>query len=130
MFEELDDFAAGHLDEVIAAFVAYAADAMPAGRYLGWLAEADGEPVGTVGLVFHEQPPHPLMRSTRVGYVLNVFVEPACRRRGVATRLVEEAVAHCDTTGCGAVILHASDAGARVYERLGFDRTSEMRRFL
>ena len=36
----------------------------------------------------------------------------------------------CETLGCGAVVLHASDAGERVYERLGFQRTNEMRLFL
>ena len=41
------------------------------------------------------------------------------RRSSIATRW-----------GAARSILHASDAGERVYERLGFERTSEMRLFL
>jgi GNAT superfamily N-acetyltransferase len=127
MFEELDDFGTDALDGVAAAFVRYLASALPEGRYVGWLAEEEGRALGTVGLVFHDLPPHPLREDVRVGYVMNVFVERDARRRGIATLLTRTAIEHCRSLGLDRVALHASEAGAAVYDRLGFKRTGEMR---
>ena len=61
------------------------------------------------------------------GYVWSVFTEPAYRGRGIARKLVEMAVEHFEKCGCTAVVLHASEAGQRLYGGLGFEPTSEMR---
>ena len=59
--------------------------------------------------------------------VLNIYVEPAWRRRGVAERLVRTLLAALAERGIRRIVLHASDEGRRLYERLGFVATSEMR---
>jgi GNAT superfamily N-acetyltransferase len=130
MFEELDDFDDARLASMTETFMRYAREAIAAEEYVGWIAELGSTPIGTAGLVFQTLPPHPLNLDRPFGHVLNVFVEPAHRRRGVATRLVETAVAFCRDRGLASVVLHASEAGAKVYERLGFSHTDQMRLWL
>jgi ribosomal protein S18 acetylase RimI-like enzyme len=54
-------------------------------------------------------------------------VEPAWRRRGVADRLMRAVLDGLAVRGIRRVVLHASNEGRRLYERLGFVATNEMR---
>jgi GNAT superfamily N-acetyltransferase len=63
----------------------------------------------------------------RHAIVLNVWTEPNWRRRGLATLLIEEILAWARTERLDRLVLHASDEGRSVYERLGFIQTNEMR---
>ena len=64
------------------------------------------------------------------GYISMVIVDPAWRRRGLARRLMEAALVWCGEHGIRAVILHSSDDGRALYEKLGFQPTNEMRLLL
>jgi len=69
----------------------------------------NGRLVGTLATVNY---------ADRVGWIALVLVDPALRRRGVATRLMEaglERLARCET-----VKLDATPAGRTVYLKLGF----------
>jgi GNAT superfamily N-acetyltransferase len=118
------------IDEATAAFASYAAVALPAGAYLGWLAEADGCVIGSCGLAICSVPPTPGNPSGRSGQLLSVYVDTAWRRRGVARALVTRALAHAQTSGIGLVSLHPTEAGAPLYEQLGFWTSREMRAYL
>ena len=59
--------------------------------------------------------------------VLNVYVEPPWRRRGVAGALMRALLGALAARGVRRVVLHASAEGRRLYERLGFLPTNEMR---
>ena len=59
--------------------------------------------------------------------VLNVYVERAWRRRGVADALMRAVLDGLAGRGIRRIVLHASDDGRRLYERLGFVATNEMR---
>ena len=59
--------------------------------------------------------------------VLNVYVEPAWRRRGVAEALMRALLDALAVRGIRRIVLHASPDGRRLYERLGFVPTNEMR---
>jgi GNAT superfamily N-acetyltransferase len=74
-----------------------------------------------------EWPPHVIGSGARRGNVLNVYVRPERRRRGIARALVETALEWTRANGVDCVILHASDAGRTLYESLGFTATNEMR---
>ena len=56
-----------------------------------------------------------------------VATHEAYQRRGLATALVDAAVRHAIDAGAPIVTLQASEAGARVYERLGFEVVSQIR---
>jgi len=63
-------------------------------------------------------------------YVLSMYTEPEFRGRGVASRIVREMMRRSRARGFGRIVLHASRFGRSVYERLGFESGSEMRREL
>ena len=59
--------------------------------------------------------------------IVNVYTEPAYRRRGLARRLMVAMLEWAHGEGYGTVSLHASDFGRSLYESLGFKATNEMR---
>ena len=74
------------------------------------VAEAGGELVGVAaGAVFDG-----------TGWVGGVAVVPASRRLGLGGALTEAVVAFLQGRGATTVLLHATDLGRPVYERLGF----------
>ena len=62
-----------------------------------------------------------------MGFVYNVYTEPAHRRRGVARALLDVLHDWALARGLGAIGLHASAAGRPLYETLGYRPTNEMR---
>jgi ribosomal protein S18 acetylase RimI-like enzyme len=112
----------------------YFRDALPRGEYLGWVAQASStdEPIGGAGAQLRPILPRPGSAGAGLelgpeAIVLNVYVEPAWRRRGVGEALMRSVLDTLSTRGIRRVVLHASDDGRRLYERLGFVRTNEMR---
>jgi GNAT superfamily N-acetyltransferase len=60
-------------------------------------------------------------------WILNVYVRPEFRRRGVARAIIENLIQWCRSRGFDSVSLHASDNGRPLYEAFGFTPTNEMR---
>lgn len=97
------------------------------GRYYGFALLDDVKPVAAIGLMSIDWPPHPAHPNLdQRGYVLNVFVEPAYRRRGLASALMKLAEAEFAQRGLTFAVLHATQAGKPVYEALGWAATAEM----
>jgi GNAT superfamily N-acetyltransferase len=97
------------------------------GEYFGFIADLCGKPIGGVGLMVIEWPPHPAHPvDPRRGYVLNVFVEPDHRGRGIARALMEASDAEFAHRGLSYSILHATDAAKPLYRRIGWTGTTEM----
>ena len=122
-------------DTLVEAARAYFTQPIADGRYVGWVAELDDpsrEIVAGAGLQLRELLPRPdgarerLVRGPQ-GLVLNVYTERAWRRGGVADALMRELLQWCRANGIESVVLHASDEGRALYERLGFTPTNEMR---
>jgi GNAT superfamily N-acetyltransferase len=80
-------------------------------------------------------PPHPQTNSNskidivsgRQAIIQNVFTEPDWRRRGLAALLIKRIIDWTRQEGIDSLMLHASDKGRALYERLGFVSTTEMR---
>lgn len=85
-----------------------------------WLAESEGECVGVISLVTSDAPPRPEEWRETDGYVVNVHVDAAHRRRGIARRLLEECLAGAAARGVRRVSLHTTDDGRPLYEQAGF----------
>jgi GNAT superfamily N-acetyltransferase len=111
-----------------ATFVPYVRRALADGSYRGWLAcLGDGRVVAGGGAIVYEWPASPGKPETHRAYVLNVYTEPAYRRRGIARRIVETIVGWCRANGLNNISLHASTYGRSLYASLGFEPTNEMR---
>ena len=96
-------------------------------RYFGFIAEEQGRAVGGIGLMILTWPPHPSHpHDDRRGYVLNLYVEPACRRRGLARDLMQRGQSELTRRGLAYAVLHATANGRKLYEKIGWAGTSEM----
>jgi ribosomal protein S18 acetylase RimI-like enzyme len=90
-----------------------------------------GTVVAGIGLMLIDWPPHPAhpLQDQR-GYVLNVFVEPDYRHRGLARELMRLADEAFGRRGIGYAVLHATDKGRPLYQGLGWNGTTEMAKTL
>jgi len=91
-------------------------------RLIAFLArdEGTGHVVGSALLAVVRRPPGGRHGNGRMGLVLNVYTEPAHRRRGVARGLLEAVVAAAREAGIDRLELAATPAGLRLYEAVGF----------
>jgi GNAT superfamily N-acetyltransferase len=127
MFASMPNPQDSTLDAVSYSFEPWVRGRIADGKYLGWIAEESGRLAGSAGLLILDWPPHPLHpNASQRGYLLNVFVEPEYRKRGVAHQLIEQCLEEARQRGIRVVTLHSSDAGRPVYEGFGFKATSEM----
>ena len=98
----------------------YVSDKLPAGEFLVWFAEEEGQVVGTAGLVFFHRPPTSPSSGLHA-YVMNMYTLPAYRGRGIATELLQHVIDYARSHSAGRICLHALDTGRALYQRLGFE---------
>jgi GNAT superfamily N-acetyltransferase len=108
------------------------------GEYVGWLAsplDSLGKIIAGAGAQLRRVMPHPStgpngeqgIAEGRHAIIINVFTEPEWRRRGIATVLMQQVIDWSRKEQLDRLILHASDDGRALYEKLGFALTNEMR---
>jgi GNAT superfamily N-acetyltransferase len=112
-------------EAMAAACARWYADALPAGTYRGWMAELDAAVIGGSGMIVTPWSPGPSRLDPRMAWVYNVFVDPGHRGRGVARQLMEAMHAWCREQGIERLALNATEAGARVYQGLGYAVVAE-----
>ncbi|HET8715004.1 MAG TPA: GNAT family N-acetyltransferase [Holophagaceae bacterium] len=100
------------------------------GQVRGWIAEADGQPVGGALLELKEALPSPLTPQRIRGYLFNVYVAPEARGAGLARRLTQAALEEAQRLGLEMVELHASRDAEPLYRGMGFEPTPEFRLIL
>jgi len=113
----------------------YMGEAMRQDEYVAWVAEQDGPParvIGGAGVQLRPILPRPRPGADELelgpeAIVLNVYVEPDWRRRGVADTLIRTLLKALEERGIRRVVLHAAPDGRRLYHRLGFVPTNEMK---
>ncbi len=127
MYEDMDYKDAVALGAMVAACEPYLRKAMAEGSFRGWLAMSAGRVVGGGAVVISPWPSHPYELECRRATILNVYVYPEFRRRGIASGLMQTMIAWCKREGFAAVTLHASKDGRALYEALGFEPGNEMR---
>lgn len=117
----------GLLQKVTASFKPWLVRRLETGEYFGWIMEHGGAPVAGLGMMVIDWPPHPAHPDEgHRGYILNVYVDPEHRGRGLATQLMDRAKEEARERGIHYMILHATDQGRPLYEKLGWQATSEM----
>ena len=127
MFTDMQVAAAPVLDEMARNFEPWVRRMISEDKYAGFITGDDDRAIASAGLLILDWAPHPLdPKCDKRGYILNVFVEPEYRGRGVAKALTLECMAEAKRRGIGVVALHASEKGQPVYEKLGFKGSNEM----
>ena len=127
MFADMGTSEPSILAEMSRHFEPWVKRMMDAGKYTGWVVEDGDLPVASAGYFELDWPPHPLdPAACHRGYLLNYWVEPKYRGRGVARSLVNECLEEARRRGVRVVALHASASGRPVYESMGFRGTNEM----
>ncbi|MCB0971358.1 MAG: GNAT family N-acetyltransferase [Acidimicrobiales bacterium] len=106
--------------DLAAATRSWAESGTATGALASWLARLDGETVAATSLALHEVPPLPDDPRTRDGYLLNVYVVPRARRRGIARALLDEAAAAAASLGVRRLTLFATPEGEPLYRSEGF----------
>jgi ribosomal protein S18 acetylase RimI-like enzyme len=130
MFAE-NGVAAALLDAMAQPFLTWVTARLSEGRYFGYLGEDGERVVAGIGMFVMDWPPHFLHpEHDQRGYVLNVYVDPAYRRRGLTLRMMDMAEQEFRRRGVRFEVLHASQMGRPVYERLGWTAMPEMAKSL
>jgi GNAT superfamily N-acetyltransferase len=138
MFDEMGEVPPGAFETLRAKSRERLSDLLARGEYIGWLAIPPERPdiiAGGAGIHLREVLPHPFSAADKAskiaegrhGTIQNVFTEPEWRRRGVALLLLQRIIDWACTERLDRLVLHASEAGRSLYERLGFVSTNEMR---
>ena len=102
-------------------------DVLPAGSYCGWVVtpEADETIVSSGGVLVVPWTPGPHAMDPRLAWIVNVYTEPAHRKRGLARRLMNEMHDWCLAHGIQRTALNASSAGQPTYESMGYTLADE-----
>ena len=97
-------------------------------EFQAFIARVEDRVVGSVSCqLFAGLYPSPFKIEYRnYGYIWNVYVQSDYRCQGIATKLIQTAIAHLKSLNCTKVVLHASVSGKPVYEKLGFVPSNEM----
>ena len=101
--------------------------AYEAGRPVGWVSIAPRE---TYGQLMRSRTYGPFSEEAGVWSIVCFYVDPPSKRQGVATALMEAAVAHAFERGAEAVEVYPREGGDYMgsregYERLGFQPVRE-----
>jgi len=101
--------------EIVAAFVRH----LRPSKERCWIAEKDGEIVGSVFLVY---------KSKTVAQLRLLYVEPSARGHGIGSRLIEECVRFAKQAGYRKITLWTQSeliAARHLYQKAGFSLTTK-----
>jgi len=137
-FEEIGDLPANLFDAFLVKSRENLHEVLTSGEYIGWLASptnALDKIIGGAGVHLHRVLTHPLVApggevtiaEGRHAIIKNVFVETDWRGRGIGTLLVQRIIDWAQQERLDRLVLHSSNAGRALYERLGFAATNEMK---
>jgi GNAT superfamily N-acetyltransferase len=127
MYEDMDYNDANALSAMLTACEPYLSAALINGSFRGWLAVERERVIGGGAVLINPWPSHPYDLECRRATILNVYVHPDFRRKGVARQLMKTMIDWCRKESFAAVYLHASKNGRPLYEAMGFKPTTEMR---
>jgi ribosomal protein S18 acetylase RimI-like enzyme len=104
------------------------------GEYVGWLASPVSAPdkiVAGAGVQLRTVLPHPATDQAFAegsqAVIINVFTEPEWRCQGLAEEVLKEIINWSRQQKIDRLVLHSSEQGRGLYQRLGFVVTNEMR---
>jgi GNAT superfamily N-acetyltransferase len=134
MFSDMNQIPSHLLDSFLTASTERVRELFASGEYVGWLASPRATPqqiVAGAGAQLRRVLPHPANEHAfaegRQAVIINVYTEPAWRKQGLASLLLKQVIQWSQEQKLDRLLLHASEQGRPVYERLGFVLTNEMK---
>ena len=92
------------------------------GSFVSWILTEGNRILATSGISFVEKPPYPGAPNGRIGLLSCMYTDPACRRQGIASALLERIVAEARARDCRVIQITASRMGEKLYQSFGFVR--------
>jgi len=134
MFSDMGSLRADAYDELASATAAYYAEAMPTGEYVAWVVCPADQPeliVAGGGMQLRRILPRPthdgfILPPGPQGLIVNVYTEKEWRRNGLAELIMSTLIEWSKSNDVTSLVLHASQMGQPIYQRLGFKQTNEM----
>ena len=104
----------------------YYTKALSDDSHIACFASIDGQTVGCGGVCLYDEMPSPDNPTGHCAYLMNIYVRPEHRGRGVAKRIVRWLVGAALSRGIKKIYLETSEAGRILYEVLGFSDMKDM----
>lgn len=108
------------MSEVEAQSRRYYREALADGSHAALLATDGGQFVGAGGVSYYRVMPTYHNPTGKKAYIMNMYVRPAYRRKGIATRILDLLVEDAKRRGVRQIALEATAAGRPLYEKYGF----------
>lgn len=90
------------------------------GTFVCMLAEDNGNVMATASLVITEMPANSSFMNGITGTLVNVLTYPEYRRKGIATKVLEEVLKEARRLQVSSVSLSATAQGEPLYDKMGF----------
>ena len=90
------------------------------GTHIAFACEHDGQMIATVGITLFEIMPTTKYPNGKAARLMNMYVEPLYRSRGIAKELLNRIVAYAKEHQIGKILLNPSQMGKSLYENYGF----------
>lgn len=84
------------------------------------LAEEDDRIVGTAIVFYYQSVPSVFNVSGKNAYITSMYVKEECRRKGIATIMLQQLIDNAKKKGYSIIMLNASEMGKGLYKKLGF----------
>ena len=99
---------------------AYYRRALESGEHIAYLVYDNGKFIGAGGLSFYQVMPTYHNPTGKKAYIMNMYTNPAYRRKGIAYQTLNLLVADAKNKGIDAISLEATEMGRPLYEKFGF----------
>ena len=95
------------------------------GTHIAFVCEYDRQLIATVGITLFEIMPTTKYPNGRAARLMNMYVEPFYRHKGIAKELLNCAMMYAKEHRIGKVMLNPSHMGKLLYENYGFQLLSD-----
>ncbi|WP_432618044.1 GNAT family N-acetyltransferase [Butyricicoccus sp.] len=93
---------------------------LKSGAHIAFVCEHDGQLIATVGITLFEMMPTTKHPNGKVARLMNMYVEPFYRHKGIAKELLNCVMTYAKKHQIGKVMLNPSQMGKPLYVNYGF----------
>ena len=98
----------------------YYKSALEIGEHIAYLVYDNETFIGAGGVSFYQVMPTYHNPTGKKAYIMNMYTNPAYRRKGIAYQTLNLLVADAKNKGIDAISLEATEMGRPLYEKFGF----------